>query len=190
MSGRVLITGAAGGVGSYAVQIAASAGALVTAVASGAKEDFVRSLGATTFIDYTGGPIDRTPTSPEISPIGRFDAILDIAGYLPVRRLRRLLTAGGTLVVVGAETGGRWTDGVQRQLYAALTSPFVRQRFTGLISKETGEDMAELAAMVDDGRVRPAVDSVFPLDDAASAMEYLLSGRACGKLVVTVGTGR
>jgi len=187
---RVLITGAAGGVGSYAVQIAASAGALVTAVASGAKEDFVRSLGATTFIDYTGGPIDRTPTSPEISPIGRFDAILDIAGYLPVRRLRRLLTAGGTLVVVGAETGGRWTDGVQRQLYAALTSPFVRQRFTGLISKETGEDMAELAAMVDDGRVRPAVDSVFPLDDAASAMEYLLSGRACGKLVVTVGTGR
>nr|HQV20368.1 NAD(P)-dependent alcohol dehydrogenase [Gordonia sp. (in: high G+C Gram-positive bacteria)] len=186
----VLITGASGGVGSYAVQIAASAGALVTAVASGAKEDFVRSLGATAFIDYTGGPIDRTPTSPEISPIGRFDAILDIAGYLPVRRLRRLLTAGGTLVVVGAETGGRWTDGVQRQLYAALTSPFVRQRLTGLISKETGEDMAELAAMVDDGRVRPAVDSVFPLDDAASAMEYLLSGRACGKLVVTVGTGR
>lgn len=98
---RVLITGASGGVGLYAVQIATAAGARVTAVASGAKEDFVRSLGATEFIDYTAGPIDRSGT--------RFDAIIDIAGNLPVRRLRRMLTARGTLVVVGSETGGRWT---------------------------------------------------------------------------------
>ncbi|GAB03923.1 NADPH:quinone reductase-like Zn-dependent oxidoreductase [Gordonia amarae] len=175
---RVLITGASGGVGSYAVQIATAAGARVTAVASGAKEDFVRSLGATEFIDYTAGPIDRSGT--------RFDAIIDIAGNLPVRRLRRMLTARGTLVVVGSETGGRWTAGVQRQLYATLVSPFVRQRLTGLVSKETGQDMTELVAMVDDARIRPAVDKAFSLDDAASAMDYLLSGQVRGKVAVSL----
>ncbi len=176
--GRVLVTGASGGVGSYAVQIATAAGAEVIAAASGPKEDFVRSLGASGFIDYTAGPIDRTGA--------RFDTVIDIAGYLPVRRLRRMLTNRGTLVVVGAETGGRWTDGVQRQLYAGVTSLFVRHRLTGLVSKETGADIAELAAMVDDGRIRPAVDKVFALDDAARAMDYLLSGAARGKIVVTL----
>ena len=114
---RVLVIGASGGVGSYAVQIATAYGAEVTGVASGGKADLVRSLGATRVIDYTREDLDDGT---------RYDVVLDIAGLRPIRQLRRLLTDTGTLVIIGGEGGDRWLGGTHRQLAALALSPFVR----------------------------------------------------------------
>lgn len=174
---HVLVTGASGGVGSYAVQLAAARGAHVTAVCSGGKADLVRSLGATDVVDYTLEDIDRDGA--------RYDTIIDIAGNRPLSQLRRVLAPHGTLVVVGGEDGGRWLGGLHRQLGVVLLSPFTRQRLTALVSKEKGEDMARPATLVEQGQVRPAVDRTFPLADAAAAIDYLHSGAARGKIAVT-----
>lgn len=173
---RVLVVGASGGVGSYAVQIAKAYGARVTGVASTAKLDLVRSLGADEVLDHTT----------DVLPERRYDVVLDVGGNTPVSRLRRALTRTGTLVIVGGETGGRLLGGVQRQLGAALLSPFVRQRLGTFVCKENADDLAVLTGLMDAGRVVPAVDRVLPLESAADALQLLLDGAVRGKLVLSV----
>jgi NADPH:quinone reductase-like Zn-dependent oxidoreductase len=172
---RVLVIGASGGVGSYAVQIAAAYGAEVTGVASGGKADLVRSLGATRVIDYTREDLDDGT---------RYDVVLDIAGRRPIRHLRRLLADTGTLVIIGGEGGDRWLGGTHRQIAALALSPFVSQRLTALLSKENADDLDTLAQLVDQGRVRPALERTYALHDAAKAIDHVGAGHARGKVAV------
>ncbi len=173
---QVLVVGASGGVGSYAVQIAKAYGATVTGVASPTKLDLVRSLGATTVLDYTADQL----------PDRCYDVILDVGGNTPVPRLRKALTRTGTLVIIGGETGGRVLGGVQRQFGAALLSPFLRQRFRTFVCKENAGDLSVLTGLIDSGQVTPAVQRVLPLESAAQAVELLLAGSVRGKLVLSV----
>lgn len=173
---RVLVTGASGGVGHYAVQIAATRGAEVTGVCSAAKADLVRSLGATHVLDYrTQDYADGSVT---------YDLIVSIGGLTPVRRLRRALEPRGTLVVVGGEGGGRITNGVGRQVKAALLSLVVSQRLTGMFSKESHLDMRRLAEMVQAGQLAPSIDRVVDLDGVADAVRALENGSVRGKVAV------
>lgn len=175
---QVLVIGASGGVGSYAVQLAKCFGAVVTGVSSAAKVDLVGSLGADHVIDY--GEEDFADGT------RRYDLILDIGGNATLSRLRRALTDTGTLVIVGGETGGRWTGGIGRQLRALVLSPFLRQRLTMLVNKERYGDLEELAALLATGQVAPAVDRAYPLSDVPEAMRQLEAGRVRGKVVITV----
>ena len=174
---RVLITGASGGVGSYAVQIAAARGACVTAVCSTSKVELVRSLGATDVIDYSAQDVTTTD--------GRFDVVLDIAGGQPLSRLRRLVDGRGTLVVVGAEDNGNLI-GMRRQLLAVLTSPFVRQRLRMMVSNENSADLERLVELIERGDLTPSVGHTVPLDQAAGAMALLVRGEARGKIAIAV----
>jgi 2-desacetyl-2-hydroxyethyl bacteriochlorophyllide A dehydrogenase len=171
---RVLVIGAGGGVGTYAVQLAKARGAHVTGVCSTAKADLVRELGADV-IDYT---------SQEVT--GTYDLILDIAGNRGLGTLRRLLTADGTLVFVGGEDGGRWLGGMQRVLGALLISPFLKQNLRGLFATEPVADLEQLRELIEAGTVTPVLDRTFPLAGAADAIRYLRAGKARGKLVVVV----
>jgi NADPH:quinone reductase-like Zn-dependent oxidoreductase len=175
---KVLILGAGGGVGSYAVQLAKAFGAQVTGVCSTGKVELVRSLGADAVIDYTTSDIAGTGKL--------YDVILDTAGNRPLSLLRRLLVPKGTLVIVGGEGGGKLTGGFQRSLGAPLVSLFSGRKLKGLVAKETHLDLAALASMIDAGSVKPAVDRVFPLAEAPAAIEYLRDGQARGKVVVRV----
>lgn len=175
---RVLVIGASGGVGTFAVQIAKAFGAEVTGVCSTAKVDLVRSLGADHVIDYTRD---------EVGADGRrYDLILDMAGNAPLSRLRRALAPRGTLVIGGGEGGGRLIGGLDRQFRAILLSPFVPQRLTMLVAKEHHTGLDRLAALVDDGRLVPVVERAYPLRDAPEAMRHLEEGRVRGKVVLTV----
>ncbi len=175
---RVLVIGASGGVGSFAVQLAVDLGARVTGVCGPAKADLVRSLGAERVVDHTTTPLETLGE--------RFDAVLDIAGHRPVRLLRRLLTDRGCLVVVGSENQGRWLGGLQRSMGAALLSPFVRQRLVMLVASEDGADLAALTEVIERGAVRPALERTFPLEEAAAAIDHVAGGHARGKVVVTL----
>ncbi len=176
---RVLIVGASGGVGSFAVQLAKALGAVVTAVASARNVDFVRSLGADHVVDYT---------SQDFTEIDEpFDLIVDIGGRNSIRRLRSVLTPTGTLVIVGGEGGNRITGGVGRQLRAMVLSRFVKQRLTTFISSGHHSLIERLAAHIESGAVTPAVQARFPLADAPRAIEQLDTGKATGKTVVIVG---
>jgi NADPH:quinone reductase-like Zn-dependent oxidoreductase len=173
----VLVVGASGGVGTYAVQLAKAFGAEVTGVSSTAKVDLVRSLGADHVIDYTREDFaDGTR---------RYDLILDIGGSTPVRRLRRALRPRGTLVFVGGENSGNLT-GLGRQLRGALISPFLRQRLVLLVAKERAADLERLTGLIEDGKVVPSVDRSYPLDEAPDAMRLLEKGHVRGKVVITV----
>ena len=174
---HVLITGASGGVGTFAVQIAKAHGAQVTGVCSTAKTDLVASIGANHVLDYTRD--DFADGSQ------RYDLILDIAGNSPLARLRRALTRAGTLVLVGGKDGGRWT-GMGRQLRARARSPFTRQRLTMLISWQRGADLETLARRIEAGQLTPVIGNTYPLRQAPDAMRHLQAGRARGKLVLTV----
>ena len=171
---RVLVTGASGGVGTFAVQLARLAGADVTAVCGPTKADLVRSLGATRVIDYT---------AEEIS--GEYDVIIDIASPLPWRGTRDLLTRSGTLVIVGAAADHGRTGGLSRNLRASLQSPFTRQRLCWFVQKENGDDIGALADLLVSGALVAVVDRVLPLAQTADALRYYLSGAATGKVVVT-----
>jgi NADPH:quinone reductase-like Zn-dependent oxidoreductase len=174
---RVLIIGAGGGVGTFAVQIAKADGAEVTGVCSTAKTELVRSIGADHVVDYTKEDFaDQRP---------HYDVILDIAGNRPLSQLRSALTPRGTLVIVGAEDAGTWL-GIRRQLRAASLSPFVHQKLGFFVSKERSEDLEELRKLLETGAVRPVVDRTFPLDEVPEAIRYLRDGRARGKIVITV----
>jgi NADPH:quinone reductase-like Zn-dependent oxidoreductase len=173
----VLVIGASGGVGTFAVQIAKAAGARVTAVASTGKLDLVRSLGADDVVDYR---------ATDLAALGRrFDVVLDIGGNRPLGTLRKLLTPTGTLVIVGGEDGGRWL-GLRRQLTAVLLSPFLRQNLRMFVASERAADLEVLREMIEARTVAPVVDRAFPLDDAAAAVEHMSTGKARGKVVVTV----
>lgn len=173
---RVAITGASGGVGSFAVQIARSLGAEVTGVCSTTKTDFVRSLGAAHIVDYTRDDLTETGV--------RYDVIIDIAGNRRLRDLRRALAPEGRLVIAGGEGGDRLTGGVHRQLRAVLWSPFIGQTLTTFISKERLEDLEELARLAETGDLRPAVDRTWSLAEAADAIAHLTDGHTRGKAVL------
>jgi NADPH:quinone reductase-like Zn-dependent oxidoreductase len=173
----VLVVGASGGVGTYAVQLAKAFGAEVTGVSSTAKADLVKSLGADHVIDYTQEDFaDGTR---------RYDLILDIGGSTPVRRLRRALRPRGTLVFVGGENSGNLT-GLGRQLRGALLSPFLRQRLVLLVAKERAADLETLTGLIEDGKLVPSVDRSYPLDEAPDALRALENGHVRGKVVITV----
>ena len=175
---KVLIIGASGGVGTYAVQIAKAFGAEVTGVSSTSKVDLVRSIGADRVIDYRVEDIDNDGQ--------RYDVILDIGGNRSLRRLRRALTPRGTLVITGGETGGRWLGGTDRQLRAGVLSLFVGQKLGTFIASQNAADLAALTEMLRSGEVTPAIDRTFPLSEAPAAIRYLLDGKARGKVVLTV----
>jgi NADPH:quinone reductase-like Zn-dependent oxidoreductase len=173
---QVLIIGASGGVGTFAVQIAKSFGAQVTAVCSTDKVDMVRSLGAEHVIDYRVDDIDGTT---------RYDVIIDSGGHRSLRALRRALTRRGTLVIVGSETGGRWLGGLDRTIRAMLLSPFVSQRLVPLINSENGDDLAVLAELVESGQVAPVIDRTYRLGETVAAIRHLLDGHTRGKVVIS-----
>lgn len=173
----VCVIGAGGGVGSWAVQLARHLGAHVTAVCSTSKLEFVRSLGATSVIDYTKVPM---PTD------GRFDVILDLAGNRPLGVLRKALAPRGTLVLGGGEGGDPFIGGMGRTLCAALWSIFLKQRLAMLMGFVKPEPLQALAAILGLPGVTPAVDRTFPLEGTADAMRTLVSGQVSGKLVIRV----
>jgi NADPH:quinone reductase-like Zn-dependent oxidoreductase len=175
---RVLVIGASGGVGTYAVQIAKARGAEVTGVASTAKLETVRAAGADRVIDYTA--CDFTDGEET------YDVILDIGGNTPLRRLRRALAPAGRLVFVGGESGGDWTAGFGRQLLALLLSPFVKQRFVMLASKEHREHFEPLVELVERGQLAPIIDRRVALTEVTTAIRDLEAGRVRGKVVVAI----
>ena len=176
---HVLVVGAAGGVGSFAVQIAKALGAEVTGVCSTAHLDFVRALGADTLVDYT-----------REEPSGRYDLVLQVAGNASVGRLRRLLTPRGTLVIVGGGTGRDRKGGtlalLTRMVVGRVVSRKNGRRVAASLTKIRTPDLAALAALVEEGKIRPAVERIYPLEQAAAALTEIESGHATGKLVVTI----
>ena len=175
---RVLVVGASGGVGSFAVQIAKALGATVTGVASASKLDFVSSLGADAVVDYAATDITDLDE--------RFDLIVDAGGRAPLMKLRRILTERGTYVIVGAENGGRFTGGIGRNLRAVVLSMFVRQRLTFFISSESRAYIDPLVEMLAVGDVVPAIGQRATLAETADAISALEAGRTTGKTVVDV----
>jgi NADPH:quinone reductase-like Zn-dependent oxidoreductase len=175
---KVLIIGAAGGVGTYAVQLAKAFGAVVTGVCSTSKADLVRDIGAEEVIDYTRE--DFT------DGMRQFDLILDTAGRRPLSHLRRALTPQGTLVIIGGEGGDRWLGGFQRQIFAPVRSLFTEQKLMGLISKERQQDLLSLKDLIEAGELTPVIDRTYPLSEAPQAIGFLEQGHARGKVVLTV----
>ncbi len=175
---KVLIIGAAGGVGSFAVQIAKAFEAHVTGVCSTSKVDLVRSIGADEVIDYTVEDFAENGQ--------RYDLILDVAGNRSVSHLRRALAPRGTLVIVGGEGGGRWFGGIDRQLRASMLSPLVSQKLGTFISKPNGEDLVVLRELIEAGKLTPVIDTTYPLSEVPDAIRHLEEGHARGKVVITV----
>ncbi|MEW2085970.1 NAD(P)-dependent alcohol dehydrogenase [Streptomyces sp. NPDC005283] len=175
---KVLVIGAGGGVGTFAVQLAKEFGAHVTGVCSTKKTDLVRSIGADEVIDYTREDFADGPS--------RYDLILDAGGGRSLSHLRRALGPRGTLVVVGSEEGGRWAQGVDRALRAALLSPFVSQKLRMLVSTENEGDLQLLGELIEAGKLTPIVDRTYSLSEVPKAIEYLRAGHARGKVVITV----
>ncbi len=173
---KVLIIGASGGVGTFAVQLAKAFGAQVTGVCSTTKADLVRSIGADHVIDHTHDDFADGRQ--------RYDVILDIGGNSSLSRLRRALTPRGTLVIVGGEGGGRWLGGIDRQLRALLLSPFVGQKLGTFIST----DLTVLKELVEAGKITPVIDRTYPLSEAPNAIWHLEEGHARGKVAITVQT--
>lgn len=174
---KVLVLGAAGGVGSFAVQMARAAGAEVTGACSAGKADFVRLLGAAEIIDYA---------REDFAAAGqRFDAIIDVGGNPSPVRLRRALAPDGTAVLAGGEGGSSLTGSIfERQGAGAALSLFGNRRLTGLMCRENGKELERITAMIDAGEVVPRIDSRYPLADVAEAMRRLESGRVCGSVVL------
>jgi NADPH:quinone reductase-like Zn-dependent oxidoreductase len=175
---KVLILGASGGVGTYAVQVAKAFGAEVTGVCSSAKVDLVRSIGADHVIDYRSDDVT--------SGSERYDVIVDIVGTTSVSRLRKVLTSEGTIVLVGVADSGKWTGGMGRQMRAAVRSMFIRQHLKMFMAKEHYADLEKLAALIDEKSVAPIVDRTFPLIEARDALRHLQDGHARGKVVVII----
>ncbi|MEX2615807.1 MAG: NAD(P)-dependent alcohol dehydrogenase [Alphaproteobacteria bacterium] len=175
---RVAITGASGGVGHFAVQLAKIFGAAVTGVCGPAKQDMVRGLGADHAIDYTREDFTQGTQ--------RYDVILDIAGNRPVAQLRRALAPDGTLVIVGGSGGDRWTGGVHRQAGAMIRSPFTRQNLKSFIATARREDLLFLMGLAEAGRFAPVIDRIWPLAETAEAIRRLEAGHARGKSVIAV----
>jgi NADPH:quinone reductase-like Zn-dependent oxidoreductase len=172
----VLINGASGGVGSFAVQIARSLGAEVTGVSSSRNIELVRSLGAHHVIDYTQENIADSER--------RYDLIIDNVGSQPLSRLWRLLTPGGTVVLVGA-ADGNWIGPLLNPLKAMAVSPLVEEEFIVLLASLNKADLVTLAELVQAGEVIPLIDRHYPLAQIATAIDYSESRRARGKIIIT-----
>jgi NADPH:quinone reductase-like Zn-dependent oxidoreductase len=175
---RVLIVGASGGVGLFAVQLAKAFGAAVTGVCSTAKVATVRAVGADQVIDYTREDVTRSGR--------RYDLILDLGGNRPLSQLRRALTPRGTLVLVGGEGGDRWIGTVGRTVRALAVSPFVRQNLRGVVGAAKAADLQLLKELIEAGTVTPVVDRTYPLREVPDAIRYLHAGHARGKIAITV----
>jgi len=175
---KVLVLGASGGVGSYAVQLAKAAGAEVTGVSSTAKLDLVRSFGADHVIDYTRQDF--------VAGSERYDLILDIAGNPTVSRLRRALTPTGTAVITGGEEGGTWTGSMDRQLRALALNPFIPQRLTMVMARQGAADLEHLRGLIEAGTLTPVIDRTYTLEQVPDAMRYFDAGKARGKIAITI----
>jgi NADPH:quinone reductase-like Zn-dependent oxidoreductase len=175
---KVLIIGASGGVGTFAVQIAKSFGADVTGVCSTRNVDLVRSIGADHVIDYTQEDFTQSGQ--------KYDLILQLAGTRSASDCRRALTSGGTLLLSSGESDGRWIGPLDRIIKALVLSPFVSQRLAPFEAKRSREDLQALKELIESGKVSPVIDRTYPLSDLPDAMRYLEEGHARGKVVVTV----
>jgi NADPH:quinone reductase-like Zn-dependent oxidoreductase len=175
---RVLVNGAGGGVGTYAVQIAVALGANVTGVCSTGNVELVRSIGAAHVIDYTKEDFTQGPT--------RYDMILDNVSSLPLERLRGVLTSKGTLVLNGGGSPGHVFGPIAGILKAVVVNPFVSQRLHPLPSKQKQEELLAVTGLIEDGKLTPVVDRTYPLADTAEGLRHVEQGHARGKIVVTL----
>jgi len=177
---KVLIVGASGGVGTFAVQIAKSLGADVTGVCSTRNVELVRSLGADHVIDYTQGDFTQSGQ--------KYDLIFQLAGTSSPSDLRRSLTSEGTLVLSSGDSDGRWIGPVDRLVKAVVLSPFVSQKLGSFLAKENKEDLQFLKELIEAGDVTPVIDRTYVLSETPEAIRYLEEGHARGKVVITVVT--
>jgi NADPH:quinone reductase-like Zn-dependent oxidoreductase len=175
---QVLVNGAGGGVGTYAVQIAAALGAEVTGVCSTRNVELVRSIGAAHVVDYT--------TEDFTGGRRHYDVILDNVSSLPLSRLRGALTPKGTLVLNGGGSPGHVFGPVGGMLRAVVASGFVSQRLRPLPSRQNQEELLAVTALIEDGKLTPVVDRTYPLADTAEGLRHVEQGHARGKVVVTV----
>ncbi|CAM5362631.1 NADP-dependent oxidoreductase OS=Streptomyces alboniger OX=132473 GN=CP975_25185 PE=3 SV=1 [Streptomyces alboniger] len=175
---KVLVIGASGGVGCYAVQLATGYGAEVTGVCGPGGAEFVRARGAAHVIDYTRGDITEGPR--------RYDVVVDNAGQRPLSVLRRALTPRGALVIVGGEGGTAFFGGLSRGLRAALLSPFTGQHLRTLVAGIRREDLQTLKELTESGGLTAPVDRAYPLAETAEAVRHLEKGHPRGKVVITV----
>jgi NADPH:quinone reductase-like Zn-dependent oxidoreductase len=174
----VLVIGASGGVGTFAVQLAKVFEAQVTGVCSTTKVDLVRSLGADQVIDYTREDFADQPH--------RYDLILDTAGRRSLSQLRRALAPRGRLVIVGGEGGGRLTGGFERQLRAALLSPFIGQQLRAMVAVDRRKDLLYLKDLIEAGMLSPVISATYPLEEAPRALSDADEGHGRGKKVIAV----
>jgi NADPH:quinone reductase-like Zn-dependent oxidoreductase len=174
---RVLVIGASGGVGSYAVQLAKAFGADVTGVASTAKLDLVRALGADHVVDYTQA---------DFADGSRYDLIIDIAGNPTLSRLRRALAPTGIAVITGGEEGGNISGGLDRQLRGMVMSLFGRRKVRSFICKENAADLEKLADLIASGKLTPSIDRTYPLAQTPDAMRHLEAGQVRGKVAIVI----
>jgi NADPH:quinone reductase-like Zn-dependent oxidoreductase len=174
---RVLVNGASGGVGTFAVQIAKSFGANVTGVCSARNVEMVRSIGADQVIDYTKEDFTQAGR--------RYDVMLDLVGSRSISDCRRALTPRGTYVVVGVRDLGRWV-GLGRQSKALSLSPFVRQRMRVFVVRHNRADLAVLKELVEAGKLAPVIDRRYALSDVPEALRYQGEGHSQGKIVIAV----
>jgi NADPH:quinone reductase-like Zn-dependent oxidoreductase len=177
---RVLVNGASGGVGTYAVQLAKVFGAEVTGVCSTRNVELVKSLGADRVIDYTREDFLREAV--------RYDLIVDNVGNRPLLALRDVVAPGGAIVVVGGRDDEPWLGPAKRMLAAMALAPFVDARLEAFVSRLNRTDLEYLAGLMAAGRLRSTIDRRFPLEQAADALRYLETGRARGKVIVAVAS--
>jgi len=175
---KVLINGAAGGVGTFGVQIAKSFGADVTGVCSTRNVEMVRSLGAGRVIDYTQEDFTKSGR--------RYEIMLDLVGNRSLSDCRRALTAEGTLVLAGGTDKGRWLGPLAGVLKAVVLSRFVRQKLVMILAKPSKEDLTILHELLKDGKITPVIDKRYRLNAVPEAIRYLEQGHARGKVVIDV----
>ena len=175
---KVLVNGASGGVGTFAVQIAKALGAEVTGVCSTANVGMVASIGADHVVDYTREDFTRAER--------RYDLLIDIAGNRSLAETRRVLAPKGALVVVGGPNKGRWIGPFGRTIRMLLQSPAVSQRMVSFLAHQNRDDLAVLRELLDAGKVTPVIDRAYRLNQVAEAVRYLETGHARGKVVITV----
>jgi NADPH:quinone reductase-like Zn-dependent oxidoreductase len=175
---KILINGASGGVGTFAVQIAKTYGANVTGVCSGRNAEMVKSLGADRVIDYTHEDFTQGPE--------RYDLIIDNVGNHSLPEIRRVLAANGTLVIVGGPSDNAWFGPLTGLMKAAVISPFVRQKMIFMLAQANKDDLDILRDMMQTGKLTPVIDRSFKLRETAEAISYLEQGHARGKVIVTL----
>jgi NADPH:quinone reductase-like Zn-dependent oxidoreductase len=178
---KVLITGASGGVGTFAVQIAKSLGAEVTGVCSTRNVDLVRSIGADHVIDYTRQDFTQGDE--------RYDIILDNAGKHSLSEMRQAVSETGKLIPNSGTTGGKVFGPIGRMLHASLSAMFVRKQASPFVAGEKREDMLALKDLIEAGTITPVIDETYPLGDTAEAMAHIAAGHASGKTLIAVAAG-